>query len=196
MSYIARRTSGAGPPVLTFHGTGGSEDQFHSFAEEMLPGSTVISPRGDISEMGASRFFRRTAEGVYDMGDLSRATGKMADFIQSETNEAALAFGYSNGANILASVSFARPELFERIVLLHPLIPFAPPAAPGLSGKKILITAGERDPICPPEQTRSLVAYYTDQGADVSMLWHAGGHEIRPDEVEALTSFLRMPPAT
>jgi phospholipase/carboxylesterase len=59
---------------IVFHGTGGDENQFFGLAEQLLPAATIVSPRGDVSEYGAARFFRRTGEGVYDMEDLARAT--------------------------------------------------------------------------------------------------------------------------
>src|SRR6056297_1757181 len=157
------------PLVVTLHGTGGDERQFHALAQELVPGAHVISPRGDVSERGALRFFRRSGEGVYDMADLARATRAMAAFLAARRAEAGaqrvLAFGYSNGANILASVLFAEPALVDGAALLHPLIPFAPQARPGLAGKPVLITAGRRDPICPPAQTEALAAFLNDQGA-------------------------------
>ena len=101
------RAEGA-PLVFAFHGTGGDETQFFKLAAALVPGGGVVSPRGDVSEHGAPRFFRRTGEGVYDMNDLARATAKMGQFIAAfrEENPGApvYAFGYSNGANILASV--------------------------------------------------------------------------------------------
>lgn len=199
MTYIARRTEGAGPLAFTFHGTGGTEDQFHGFAEQLFPGASVVSPRGDVSEGGAARFFRRTGEGVYDMDDLARATAKMGGFVADEvarlSSGTTLGLGYSNGANILAAVSFARPDLFDRMALLHPLIPFDPAPQPGLAGRRVLITAGERDPICPPDRTRALAAYYADQGAEVELVWHGGGHEIARNEIDALTAFFATAPA-
>ena len=45
------------------------------------PDAAIVAPRGDVDEGGAARFFRRRAEGVYDMADLARATGKMAGFV-------------------------------------------------------------------------------------------------------------------
>lgn len=194
MSYEALRTRGKpdAANVFTFHGTGGNETQFHPVAERLFPDATVVSPRGDVSEHGALRYFRRTAEGVYDMDDLARRTDAMASFVASESvgSGKTIGLGYSNGANIMASVSFAAPEAFDVMLLLHPLIPFQPAPAPGLKGRRILITAGERDPICPPEHTRALERYYRDQGAEVTVAWHGGGHEIQPVELEAIRSFL------
>ncbi|MGB7429812.1 MAG: hypothetical protein WA933_18600, partial [Microcoleaceae cyanobacterium] len=128
MSYVAKRTQGAAgqPLFLTFHGTGGDEGQFHGFAEQLMPGAHVTSPRGDVSEHGALRYFRRTGEGVYDMDDLAKRTETMATFIESEKNSAVpsrtIGLGYSNGANILAAVALQQPDLVDDLVLMHPLI--------------------------------------------------------------------------
>jgi len=194
MSYLARRTEAPAdaPVVFTFHGTGGDENQFHPVAERLLPGARVVSPRGDVAENGALRYFRRKAEGFYDMADLALRTRAMATFLAEERGAAteAIGLGYSNGANIMASVSFAAPETFDRMILLHPLIPFDPPAQRGLAGRRVLITAGRRDPICPPEHTLSLEGYYRAQGAEVTLAWHEGGHDIRPQEIESVRAFL------
>jgi phospholipase/carboxylesterase len=132
--------------------------------------------------------------GVYDMADLERATTKMADFIQQRVAAAkpssVSALGYSNGANILAAVLFSEPALVDRAVLMHPLIPFEPPPQPGLAGRRILITAGRRDPIAPAEATERLESYLRRQGADASIAWHEGGHEIRPAQLESVRRFL------
>lgn len=196
MTYHAARTEGApgAPLFLTFHGTGGTEAQFHGFASEVLPGAHVTSPRGDVSEHGALRYFRRTGEGVYDMDDLSARTAAMAAFIKDEVSRTnaprVLGIGYSNGANILASVGLTQPDLVDDLILLHPLIPWAPAPQPGLKGRRILVTAGEMDPICPAPMTRALIDYLTAQGAEVTQLWHPGGHEIRPEEVDAIRAFM------
>ena len=81
------------------------------------------------------------------------------------------------------------PVLFDAAVLMHPLIPWDP--EPGPVRTEVLITAGERDPICPPEATRALADWLARQGAPVATEWHAGGHEIDGSEVEAATRFLR-----
>jgi phospholipase/carboxylesterase len=195
-SYIHKVLPGSpgGPLLFTFHGTGADESQFLGLARELLPAATIVSPRGDVSEYGAARFFRRTGEGVYDMDDLARATGKMAAFVRSHVEEAkpsaVLGLGYSNGANILASVVFADPKLFDASVLMHPLIPFEPSIDGDLAARRVLITAGRRDPICPPNLTQRLEAHLRAQGADVRVEWHEGGHEIRQNEIEATRLFL------
>ncbi|MEL6168822.1 MAG: alpha/beta hydrolase [Pseudomonadota bacterium] len=196
MSYVANRHEGRpdAPLFLTFHGTGGTEDQFHSFARDLLPDAQVVSPRGDVSEGGALRFFRRTGEGIYDMEDLARRTQTMAAFIAAEKARTGanrtIGLGYSNGANILASVVLTNPELVDDVVLLHPLIPWDPKPQAGLSGRRILITAGRHDPICPPERTEALARYLVSQGAETRLEWHSGGHEIRQEEITAIAKAL------
>ena len=188
-TYKVLPGSPGGPLLFVFHGTGADENQLLSRGRDLAPQATIVSPRGDVSEHGAARFFRRTGEGVYDMDDLARATAKMAGFVKAHVEaakpSAVLGLGYSNGANILASVVFAAPAMFDATVLMHPLIPFEPEINGSLAGRHILVTAGRRDPICPPNLTTRLEAYLRADGADVTVAWHDGGHEVRPNEIEA-----------
>lgn len=178
------------PLIFAFHGTGGDETQFFDLAGQLLPGAGIVSPRGNVSEMGAARFFRRTGEGVYDMEDLARRTEAMASYVASHKakhpGRPIYGFGYSNGANILASVSMAQPDLFDRVGLLHPLIPWTPAPSPGLAGTRVLITAGRQDPICPWPLTERLIGWYTEQDAEVVTEIHDGGHDLRQPELLAL----------
>ncbi|KAF0676553.1 alpha/beta hydrolase [Profundibacterium mesophilum] len=196
MSYEAARHEGApgAPLVFTFHGTGADETQFHGAAAHLVPGAHVVSPRGDVSEGGMLRYFRREAEGVYDMEDLARRRDAMADFVAAEIERhspaSVIGMGYSNGANILAAVALERPDLFDVMALMHPLIPWSPAPQPGLGGRRVLITAGQRDPICPAAATQALAAYFEAQKADVTLAWHPGGHEIPQSEVQAIHAFL------
>lgn len=193
--YIFKEKAGlpARPILFTFHGTGGDENQFLDFGSRLLPESTIVSPRGDVSEGGALRFFRRMGEGHYDMADLARATDKMAAFVQAQARlhdaTAVIGLGYSNGANILANVLFEHPGLFHAAVLMHPLIPFEPASA-DLTGTDVLVTAGRRDPICPPAGTVHLEKALLDRKAKVHTEWHEGGHDIRQNEIAAIQSFL------
>lgn len=183
------------PVLFLFHGTGGDETQFLDVAGELLPGARRIGVRGDVSENGALRYFRRFAEGQFDMDDLARATRKMTGFVRAqlapERPARVIGLGYSNGANILASVQFAAPELFDTAVLLHPMIPFDPAPQPRLAGRRVLITAGRRDPICPPATTERLIGWYGAQGAEVTSFWHEGGHEVRQEELAAIRDYLQ-----
>lgn len=194
--YHYREGKGASaeaPLFLVFHGTGGDENQFFELAGQLLPGARVVAPRGDVSEGGALRYFRRTGEGVYDMDDLALRVAQMTAFVAARKAEgkprAVVGLGYSNGANILATVQFAAPDLFDASVLMHPLIPFTPPVA-DFTGKSVLITAGQRDPMAPAAMTQGLHDYFAGQGAETTLSWHPGGHELRQEELRAVQAFL------
>ncbi|MHA6688857.1 alpha/beta hydrolase [Devosia sp. A449] len=194
--YHYREGQGAdatAPLFFVFHGTGGDENQFFDLAGQLLPGARVVAPRGDVSEGGALRYFRRTGDGVYDMDDLALRTAQMIAFVEARkaegTAKQVIGLGYSNGANILAAVQFAAPELFDATILMHPLIPFAPPMV-DFAGKRVLLTAGQRDPMAPAALTQALHDYFAGQGAQASLFWHEGGHELRQEELRATQQFL------
>jgi phospholipase/carboxylesterase len=194
IGYVHRLHAGApGKPILiVLHGTGGDENQLFDFGRQLLPEATVLAPRGDVSEHGAARFFRRNGEGVYDMADLSRATEKMAAYVKAFADEyqasRIFGLGFSNGANILANVLIEK-GIFDLAVLMHPLIPFQPEAQSTLAGRKVLVTAGRRDPIAPMAVTEALSQHLKGRGAEVGTVWHPGGHEIAPLEIDAVRDF-------
>ena len=194
--YHYREGTGANdnaPLFVVFHGTGGDENQFFDLASQLLPGARVVAPRGDVSEGGALRYFRRTGEGVYDMDDLRLRTAQMQAFVAARAGETAprkvIGLGYSNGANILAAVQFAAPTLFDATVLMHPLIPFSPPEA-DFNGARVLITAGQRDPMASAAATQGLHDYFAGHGAATTLFWHPGGHELRQEELRESQAFL------
>ncbi|KKC41074.1 esterase [Devosia epidermidihirudinis] len=196
VDYHFRAGAGAdetSPLFFVFHGTGGDENQFFELAGQLLPGARIVAPRGDVSEGGALRYFRRTGEGVYDMDDLRLRVAQMIAFVTAQKAECAprkvIGLGYSNGANILAAVQFAAPELFDATVLMHPLIPFTPPEV-DFSGRQVLITAGKRDPMASVATTQALNDYFAGQGAATTLVWHEGGHELRHEELAATQLFL------
>lgn len=199
VTYVSYRHDGAAdaPVVLALHGTGGDEHQFTALVREILPNAGIVAPRGDVSEFGANRFFRRTGEGVYDMGDLAFRTDKMVEFVgsigEAYPGRPVYSIGYSNGANILAAMLFKRPVLFDRAALLHPLIPWTPDPQPALDALPVFISAGRQDPICPLPQSLALIDWFSSQGANVTSRIAAGGHDIRQDEMAALAQFLRTP---
>lgn len=195
--HVSKAGAPGAPLVFSFHGTGGDEHQFPGLVEQILPDAAIVSPRGDVAEHGANRFFRRTGEGVYDMNDLTQRTRAVDAFMRAHSaaqpDRPVYALGYSNGANILAAVLLADPGLVSRAVLLHPLIPWKPAPQPKLKGREILVTAGRADPICPWPQTQALLDYFSSQGAAVESFAHAGGHEVRPEEIVQLAAFLKAP---
>jgi phospholipase/carboxylesterase len=198
-AYRYATLPGEGALVFAFHGTGGDERQLVGLAREMWPQAEIVAPRGDVSEHGALRFFRRKAEGVYDFDDLARRAEAMAGFVAAHKARAAgrrvIGLGYSNGANILAAVAFNAPGLFDEVALMHPLIPWRPADDAKLAATRVLITAGRRDPICPPDETLALAEFWRRQGADTTLEWQDGGHALADSEVEALRRWGARAPA-
>lgn len=143
------------------------------------------------------RFFRRLAEGVFDEPDLIRRTADLADFVRSaaETHRfddgAVVALGYSNGANIAASMLLLKPGVLSGAALMHPMVPLTPERLPRLAATRVIITAGENDPIVPPDNTERLAAMLRGAGATVELHWARGGHSIATDEIDAVRKWVR-----
>jgi predicted esterase len=96
-----------------------------------------------------------------------------------------VAAGYSNGANIAASLILREPRLLSGAVLFRAMVPFTPEAVPDLRGIPIFLGAGNGDPIVPGENTGRLAAMFESGGAEVSVHWHPGGHELGRDDLAA-----------
>jgi predicted esterase len=185
----------AGKTFLLLHGTGGDEDSLIPLAREIAPDFSILSVRGKVQENGMNRFFRRFPGGVFDLEDLVLRANSLADFIGKARKDYDLgkiyALGYSNGANIAAAVLLLRPEAIDEAVLLRPQVPIEPKEVPGLRGKRIFISGGERDPLVPREQTDRLASILRDAGAQVTMNWEKGGHEINGKEIQKIGKWLK-----
>ncbi|MGH7499003.1 MAG: alpha/beta hydrolase [Gemmatimonadales bacterium] len=170
------------PPLLLLHGTGGNEDDLIPFGSALAPGAPLLSPRGKVLENGMPRFFRRLAEGVFDLDDLRFRANQLADFVQAAAeayhvdDTPPVAVGFSNGANIAAAILLLRPEVLGGALLLRPMVPLIPDPLPDLSGIPVEIVAGRADPIVSPRQSEALADLLRESGAQVEIEWLAGGH--------------------
>ena len=188
--YVPPERSDAGT-LLVLHGTGGDENDLLPLGPMIAPGWGVLSPRGPVLEHGMPRFFRRTAEGVFDLEDLAARTDELGAFIADSARAYAfsaghvVAAGFSNGANIATSVLLKHPGVLRGAMLFAPMIPFEPAELPDLRGCYVFIGAGRRDAVAPPEQVERLGAMLRQTGADVTMEWHDGGHELNAPLAEA-----------
>jgi predicted esterase len=192
----------AGSPVagsttlLLLHGTGGDEDDLVPLGRALLPGAGMLSPRGNVLENGAPRFFRRVAEGVFDLEDLALRTDELATFIAAAAQSYSLdrdgivAVGFSNGANIAASLLFRHPGVLRAAVLLSPMMPFEPERLPDLTGTAVFIGAGRSDAIAPPAQAERLGRRLQDADAAVTLYWSPGGHTITTSEIDAAAKWI------
>jgi phospholipase/carboxylesterase len=180
-------TDPAAPPLLLLHGTGGNEDDLLPFGQALRPGAALLSPRGQVLENGMPRFFRRLAEGVFDLDDLRARTAELGEFVDAARREYGLeppiGVGFSNGANIAAALLLLRPGTLAGAVLLRPMVPLVPEPLPALAGTAVLIVAGRADPIVPPAQSEALADLLRRSGASVTIEWLAGGHGLARDDL-------------
>src|SRR5436190_5277641 len=137
--------------LLLLHGTGGNERDLIPLGHDLDPNASLLSPRGKVLEKGMPRFFRRLAEGVFDLEDLQKRTHELADFVVSAAehykidNRQIVAVGYSNGANIAASMLLLRPEGLSAAILFRAMVPLTPEVQPKLSPVRVWIGAGSND---------------------------------------------------
>ena len=186
----------AAPTVLALHGTGGTENDLIPLAQSLWPTASVLAVRGRISENGAARFFRRIAEGVFDLENLHAETQSLADFVaQSAANygfdpKNVWALGYSNGANIAASLLLSRPETLKGAILLRAMTPFQPQQMPDLAEKSIFLAAGRFDPLVPLPNIENLAALLRNAGADVTLRLENASHGLIGHEIDETRHFL------
>jgi phospholipase/carboxylesterase len=185
------------PTILALHGTGGDEHDLVPLARMIDGDSAILSPRGRVLEDGKPRFFRRLSEGVFDQEDLRQQTIALGQFLGEAAaryhfdRARVVALGYSNGANIAASLLLTEPNAMAGAILLRPMVPFEPTSPPSLNGIPILISAGRKDPIVPSANTERLAALLQASGASVTILWQETGHALSPRELEQVTEWWR-----
>jgi phospholipase/carboxylesterase len=182
--------------LLLLHGTGGDESQLLGLGRELDPSAALLSPRGQVSENGHLRFFRRLAEGVFDLEDLKRRTDDLAEFIGAAAAHYRLApekivgVGYSNGANIAASILLRRPGILRTAVLFRAMVPLRPKALPDLSGVRVWIGGGKHDTLIPPEETEQLAGLLRRAGAEVTARFFDADHGLTNTEFVVVQRWL------
>ena len=172
---------------LTFvllHGTGGNEEDLIFLGKEIDPNASILSPLGKVLENGMPRFFKRLAEGVFDMEDLRFRTHQLADFIQNcslqykfDLNQT-IAVGFSNGANIASSILLLRPDVIQGAILFRAMVPLLPDSLPNLSNKKILLSAGLNDPIVSRTETENLYRLFQKTNSNITLKWQHSSHNL------------------
>lgn len=188
MIHIFKQKNDQGKTLLLLHGTGGDERDLFPLADLIDPAANILSVRGQVIENGSNRFFRRLAEGVFDMEDLGFRTKRLKEFVDWAADHyhfnrnQVIAIGYSNGANIAGSILCHYPDALSEAILFHPMVPIRKDM-PDLSNVRVLIVAGRNDPICPPQQAQELYEILSSADADVSIHWQPGGHRITMEEV-------------
>ena len=186
--YRAAPDAGA-PTLLLLHGTGGTEHDLMSIGETIAPAANLLSPRGKVLEGAMSRFFRRLSEGVFDLDDLRLRTRELAGFVRSAAAhytfdaKTVMAVGFSNGANIAASLLLLDPGVLAGAILFRAMVPIVPDTLPSLAGTRVLMSNGRVDSMIPAAQAAQLAEMLERCGADVTIEWQPGGHKLTNQDV-------------
>jgi phospholipase/carboxylesterase len=182
--------------LLLLHGTGGTEDDLIPLGNELATDASILSVRGKVLENGMPRFFRRLEEGVFDLEDLKMRTDELADFILKSSSvyefdlKRLVAVGYSNGANIGASLLLKRPEVLAGAILFRAMVPFVLDVLPDLSKKSVILLEGMRDPIVSKQEVESLLKIFTDAHCNVTLKWQDSGHNLPEEDIVSAKKWL------
>lgn len=184
------------PTLLLLHGTGGDENDLVPLGRELLPEAGILSPRGKVLEQGMPRFFRRLAEGVFDLEDLKLRTEELAQFLAEAAGtyrfdqRKLIAVGFSNGANIAASLLLSHADALGGAVLFRAMVPFEPKSPPKHDGTPVLISNGRLDPLVSQPETERLAELLRKAGTFVTLEWQPAGHNLTQNDVARAKSWL------
>ena len=180
------------------HGTGGNEDDLIAMGHILYPNAALISPRGKVLEHDMPRFFRRLAEGVFDIEDLKFRTQELAKFVYDASLKYSfdlsktIAVGFSNGANIATSLLLLYPQVIAGAILFRPMVPFVPDSLPDLSEKRVISLSGQYDSIVSQKQAEDLFLLLKNSGAEIEIHWQASGHEITQSDIDTSKKWLSV----
>ena len=194
-NYIYNEGKAGEPVIVLLHGTGADENNLIPVSDALAPDATVLSIRGNVSENGMNRYFKRHGEGHYDVEDLNKRGKELYDFIEQKAEEYNFAledvilFGFSNGSNIGINMLLLEKAKFNKAMLFAPMYPVEIEAGPDLSNAKILLSMGENDPIVPKEESDRVIEIFKSRGAKVDQVW-VNSHEINEKNLIAAKQWL------
>jgi phospholipase/carboxylesterase len=187
-----------GPVILGLHGTGADERQGLELARLVAPGQPVLAPRGSVREGSAARWFRRHAEGVFDVEDVVARAAELADLVAAARSayalqgRAILAVGFSNGANMALATTLLHPAAVPETVAFSARWPLGDrePAA-DLAATRITMLNGDQDAMAPLADVERTVRAAADRGSDVVSHVRPGGHALDPRDLDAARARIR-----
>jgi phospholipase/carboxylesterase len=196
--FLPAEDSSHGETLVVLHGTGGDESDLIGMGQAIAPGAAIVSPRGNVLEAGAPRFFKRLAEGVFDPKEVRSRAEELARFIRGAVITYRLdparvfALGYSNGANIASTVMLVEPGILQGAILFRPMLVYEPSEKSDLTGSAVFISAGRMDPIVPVASVERLAELFASTHAEVTLKWQLAGHSLVPSEVREAADWLAL----
>jgi phospholipase/carboxylesterase len=196
--FLPAEDSSHGDALVVLHGTGGDENDLIGMGQAIAPGAAIVSPRGNVLEAGAPRFFKRLAEGVFDPKEVRSRAEELARFIRAAVITYRLdptrvfGLGYSNGANIASTVMLVEPGILQGAILFRPMLVYEPSEKSDLTGSAVFISAGRMDPIVPVASVEQLAELFESAQAEVTLKWQLAGHNLVPGEVREAADWLAL----
>jgi phospholipase/carboxylesterase len=196
--FVPAEDNATGDTLVVLHGTGGDENDLIGIGQAIAPGAAIVSPRGNVLENGAPRFFKRLAEGVFDPKEVRSRAEELARFIRAAVVTYRLdparvfALGYSNGANIASTIMFVEPEILRGAILFRPMLVYEPSEMNDLAGSAVFISSGRMDPIVPAESVERLVELFGETHAEVTLKWQLAAHSLVPSEVREAAEWFAL----
>jgi predicted esterase len=196
--FVPATDSASGETLIVLHGTGGNENDLIGIGQAIAPGAAILSPRGNVLENGAPRFFRRIAEGVFDPKEVRSRAEELTRFIRAAVVTYRLdrsrlyGLGYSNGANVAATMMLIEPDILQSAILFRPMVVYEPTEKTDLSGSAVFISAGRMDQIVPTASVERLAELFETAHAEVTLKWQLGGHNLVPSEVREAADWLAL----
>lgn len=196
--FVPAGDSASSETLIVLHGTGGDENDLIGIGQAIAPGAAILSPRGNVLENGAPRFFRRLAEGVFDPKEVRSRAEDLARFIRAAVVTYRLnptrvfALGYSNGANVASTVMLVEPRILQGAILFRPMVVYEPTEKNDLTGSAVFISAGRMDPIVPAASVEKLAELFEAANAEVTLKWQLAGHNLVPSEVREAAEWLAL----
>lgn len=198
LKYIYKASANADAyTILLLHGTGGNENDLLPLAANFGKCYNILSVRGNVSENGMPRFFKRLGMGVFDEQDLDFRTDELVAFIKGiaikedfDSNKV-VALGYSNGANIAGSTLVKYPDFLAGAVLYRPMQPFKTIKSQGTeSAVPVFFSSGIADPTIEPTATPKYVSALEELGFNVEYHKLTTGHNLTMDDVKLSAEWL------
>ncbi len=196
--FVPAEDSASGETLIVLHGTGGDENDLIGIGQAIAPGAAILSPRGNVLENGAPRFFQRLAEGAFDPKEVRSRAQDLARFIRAAGVTYRLdptrvfALGYSNGANVASTVVLIEPGVLQGAILFRPMLVYEPIEKSDLSGSAVFMSAGRMDPIVSTASVRKLANLFESAHAEVTLKWQLAGHNLVPNEVREAAEWLAL----
>lgn len=200
--FIPGQESNTPFTLLLLHGNGGTESDLLLLGRALAPHAPLLSPRGRIIENGKPRFYRLISPADFEVTDLRVRADELASFVRTAAGvyhfdaDNLVGVGHSNGANMAVALMLLHPSLLRAGILFRPQpqVPLISNPRPNFENRPILLVAGRNDVEIPSVEIEHLAELLRRSGANVTIKWHSGGHDLTNEEINLARDWLTLLP--